>query len=68
MDLVRNLNTEVVHRPGCASKGKRYGHWAVADDMHIDEVSDTTAVYPWLHLCRVCIPGKCQCNRCGGAQ
>jgi hypothetical protein len=64
MDLIRNLKTEVVHRPDCSSRGHDTGHWNWADGKTLIQVKDATLDYPWLHLCRTCMPGACRCAKC----
>jgi hypothetical protein len=64
MKLSRNLNTEVVHRPECSSRGNRTPRWTYAIGKTLAQITDATAACPWLHLCRICLPGACACNRC----
>ena len=62
--LFRSMTTEVVHTAACRSAGSNCERWRWADDKTLSEVTEATAVYPWLHLCRRCLPGACLCNRC----
>ncbi len=64
MDLVRNLKTEVAHRLDCSSRGADALRWNWADGKALAQVKDATLGYPWLHLCRICMPGACHCARC----
>lgn len=65
--LFRNLTTEVVHTPECRSAGYDTARWNWANDKSIDEVQEATETYPWLHLCRRCLPGQCRCGKCSPA-
>ena len=67
MNLIRNLKTETVHRPGCSSSGVDTGAWVWASGKDPSEVRAATIAYPWLHLCRICLPGVCQCRKCGAS-
>lgn len=62
--LVRNLKTEVVHKPGCPFAGVHAATWNWAGDKDMAEVMAATIRHPWLHLCRHCLPRKCRCRRC----
>jgi hypothetical protein len=65
MELIRNLKSEVVHRPNCTSqKGANAPRWNWADGRTLDDIRQATHRYPWLHLCRNCLPGVCACGRC----
>ena len=65
MNLVRNLKTEVVHRPECSRKGGAVGTWNYAADRSLGDITADTFSYPWLHHCRSCLPGSCHCGKCG---
>lgn len=64
MKLMRSLKTEVVHEPLCAVKGRSCSPWHWATTRTYDEVIEATSAYPWLHLCRTCLPGACLCGKC----
>ena len=64
MKLVRNMKTTVVHRPECERRGWDSRPWTYATLSTLDEVAYATAQYPWLHLCRVCLPDVCCCGKC----
>ena len=63
-DLVRNFNSEVVHRASCSSRGGSTSRWRWAQLKTLADVSQATREYPWLHLCRTCLPGVCACGKC----
>ena len=63
-DLMRNLKTEVVHRPGCPSSGSTVP-WNYAAGRSLDSITLDTITYPHLHLCMICLPGACRCRKCG---
>lgn len=65
MYLLRSLSTEIVHRPECRAYGADCARWNWADNQSMEDVTAATAKYPWLHLCRKCLPGLCRCGRCG---
>jgi hypothetical protein len=65
--LIRNLKTETVHRPGCSSRGVDFSVWVWAAGKTLGDVKAATIAYPWLHVCRICMPGVCQCRKCGAA-
>ena len=67
MNLVRNLKTETVHRADCSTRGADVGTWNWAAPLGLVEVKAATIAYPWLHLCRTCLPGVCECGKCGAA-
>ncbi len=67
MKLVRNLKTEVVHLSGCNSRGDNARPWTYATTRTLDEITEDTAQYPWLHLCRSCLHGYCHCQKCAKA-
>lgn len=62
-DLVRNLKSEVVHRPGCKYSGSTVP-WNYAAGRSMRWITLDTADHPWLHLCMFCLPGACLCARC----
>ena len=65
MQLVRNMKTEVIHQPQCPHRGASQ-RWYYATTRTLESISADTRDYPWLHLCRACLPGSCQCARCSG--
>lgn len=62
--LVRNMKTEVVHLPGCKRRGADCRPWTYAATSTMAEITADTVAYPWLHLCRACLPGACACGKC----
>lgn len=67
MKLVRNLGTEVVHLPGCSSRGADAPRWTWAIGKSLAEVKAASGAHPSLHLCRTCMPGCCSCADCRAA-
>lgn len=63
-ELVRNLKTEVVHLPECPRRGGTVGTWNYAAGKSLADITADTFSYPWLHLCRSCLPGACRCGKC----
>ena len=65
-DLVRTRSTGTVHMPGCGLIASTPAPWSYAASMeNFTAIQAETVLYPWLHLCRVCLAGWCRCRRCG---
>lgn len=65
MDLRRNGVTRTIHAEGCRRARYSANRWDYGDN--ISSTADLAAhsiQYPWLHLCRDCLPGLCSCRKC----
>ena len=62
--MLRNRDSGIIHADDCA-KQRNAARWAYGDTLDGGQLSALTAGSAYLHLCKVCLPGLCQCLTCG---
>ena len=65
MILQQGTRTKTIHDPGCDVSGE-VQNWAYAQHLQtLDALSRHTVAFPRIHVCGNCLPGVCQCKKCG---
>ena len=62
---MRQRRSGTVHKPGCKRMTDESLRWKYADDLADEaQLTEVSAQFSWVHLCRYCLAGLCSCKAC----